>query len=244
MKFLRGTRNLMLAAIISVGISFFANGQSTSGIPGYMRIPTATFNKDGTLYFGSSFLPKQHLEYTNYNYNAATAFASITFLPFVELDFRFTRQLNLPSYSDHVSDRMPSVRIRLFKEKKWIPSVVFGVHDFITSLESGSARHFESSYLVISKGFHIKPAELNLEGTLGYGTSWLVSENHELVGFFGGFSLNWQRVKWVNLMADYDGKVFSTGLEAICFKHLFIKAGVVNFDSFTGCISYHIYLKH
>lgn len=199
--------------------------------------------RDGTFFIGSSFLPKNYLEYTHYQYDAATAFASVTFLPFVELDFRFTRQLNLPSYDTHVSDRMPSVRVRLFKERKWVPSIVVGVNDFLTSIEGGEARHFQASYLVITKGFHIKPIGLNIEATAGYGTNWLASRNYELLGFWGGALLNFNKIKWLNLMADYDGVVFSTGLEAVFFKHLFLKAGFVDFNSFTGCISYHIYLK-
>jgi len=221
----------------------FLPGQSSSGIPGYIRIPTATLNPDGTFFIGASFLPKQHLAYTNYQYDAATAFTSLTFLPFIEVDFRFTRQLNLPSYNSHVSDRMPSIRVRLFKERKWIPSVVIGVNDFLTSIESGNARHFQSSYLVISKGFFIPPLDFFVETTVGYGSNWLISRNYELAGFFGGILLNWKKIKWINLMADYDSEVISAGLEAIFFRHLFLKAGFVNIDSFTGCISYHIYLK-
>lgn len=217
--------------------------QSTSGIQGYIRIPTASFNKDGTLFLGTSFLPKQHLAYTKFQYNAATAFVSLTFLPFVEFDFRFTRQLNLPSYESHVSDRMPSVRIRLLKENRWWPSVVAGFQDFLTSIESGDARHFQSSYLVVSKGFEIKPANLFVEGTLGYGTNWLIAKNYELLGLWGGIMVNWQKVKWINLMADYDGDVASLGAEAVLFRHLFLKAATVNFDSFTGCVSYHVFLK-
>lgn len=240
-------RRLVRVFVLTVfGLILFHSylcSQSTSGVPGYIRIPTATLKSDGTLFIGSSFLPKQHLEYTKFQYNAATAFVSLTFLPFIEFDFRFTRQLNLPSYESHVSDRMPSVRFRLLKEKKWWPSVVIGLQDFLTSIESGEARHFQASYIVVSKGFEIKPANMFVEGTLGYGTNWLVAKNYELIGFWGGAVVNWRKVKWINLMADYDGEVASVGAEAVLFRHLFLKAATVNFDSFTGCVSYHVFLK-
>jgi hypothetical protein len=222
---------------------FFGQAQSVTGIPGYIRIPTATLMQDGTLYAGTSFLPRNYLEYTNYRYDAATAFVSLTFLPFVELDFRFTRQLGLPSYESHVSDRMPSVRVRMIREKRWWPSVVLGVQDFLTSIESGDARHFQSSYLVISKGFRFYQKQWYLEGTLGYGTNWLIARNYELTGVWGGMSLTWNKVRWLTLMADYDGKVPSVGLEALLFRHLMIKAGVSGFNAFTGCVSYRIFLK-
>ncbi len=232
---------------IFVALLFFPvllPAQSTSGIPGYIRIPSASLNPDGTFYIGTSFLPRKYLAYTNYKYHAATAFVSMTFLPFLEVDFRFTRQLGLPDYSSHVSDRMPSVRARLLKERKWWPSVTIGVHDFITSLESGSARHFESSYLVVTKGMDIGNTGLYAEGTVGYGTNWLVSRNYELLGLWGGISLSWQRTPWrLSLMADHDGNVVSVGAEVLLFRHLCMKTALVNGDSFTGCLSYRIYLK-
>lgn len=229
---------LILFLICMDGIS-----QSTSGIPGYIRIPTATLNPDGTVYVGGSFLPKEHLAYSKYNYNAGTAFVSVTFLPFLEVDFRFTRMLDYPHYESHVSDRMPSVRARLLKEDKWWPSVLIGVHDFITSLESGQARHFESSYIVITKGFTFPKTGLSVEGTVGYGTNWLVARNYELLGFWGGMQIRWDRIKWLTLMGDYDGEVTSVGAEAVFFRHLVLKMGTVGFDSFTGCISYRFRLK-
>jgi hypothetical protein len=221
-----------------------SHGQSVSGIPGYIRIPTATLLPDGTLFAGTSFLPKNYLEYTNYRYDAATAFISLTFLPFIELDFRFTRQLGLPSYESHVSDRMPSIRVRMLREDHWWPSVLLGVQDFLTSIESGEARHFQSSYVVLSKGYRIFRKNFFVEGTIGYGTNWLISKNYELTGLWGGMLINWNQLQWLSVQADYDGKVTSIGLEALLFRHLMIKTGVSGFNSFTGCVSYRLFLKH
>jgi hypothetical protein len=233
--------SLVFLVLLLIGLNVYA--QSTSGIPGYIRIPTATLNPDGTVYVGASFLPMEHLAYSKYNYNAGTAFLSVTFLPFLEVDFRFTRMLDYPHYESHVSDRMPSVRARLLKEDKWWPSVVIGVHDFITSLESGAARHFESSYIVVTKGFTLPKTGLSFEGTIGYGTNWLVARNYELLGFWGGMQVKWDRVKWLSLMGDYDGVVTSVGAEAVFFRHLVLKMGTVGFDSYTGCLSYRFRLK-
>ena len=220
-----------------------ASAQDLSGVPGYFRIPTATFNKDGTLYFGASYLPRTYLDYTKDQYDALDAYASITFLSFVEVDISVTRILGLPKSSNHVSDRVPTIRFRILKEKKWIPGVTIGLHDVVTSLESGVARHFGASYLVVTKNFHIEKAFLNIEATLGYGSNWLIWYNNEFIGPFGGISLSCDKFKWMSLMFDYDGRIPSTGIRVLCFNHLSLMAGFLNFSSFTGNISYRFFLK-
>lgn len=216
--------------------------QSDSGIPGYVRIPVATFNEDGTLFFGSSFLPQQHLEYSQYKYDALAAYGSITFLSFVEVDLRVTRILNYPSGNNHVVDRVPSIRFRILKEKKWVPAVAIGFHDVLTSLESGVARHFGATYVVVTKNFHLPKLHLNIGTTAGWGASEFIWKNNELIGPFGGFSLNIDRLKWMQLLFDYDGITVNSALRFTCFRHLFITAGTIGFDSFTGTLSYRFNL--
>jgi hypothetical protein len=207
-----------------------------------VRIPEATFNEDGTLLFGASFLPQKHLPYTHFTYDALAAYASLTFLSFVEVDLRVTRQLNLPSGSSHVVDRVPTIRFRILKEKKWVPAVALGFHDVLTSLESGEARHFGASYIVVTKNFHLEKLHLDIGTTLGWGATNFIWKNDEFTGFFGGFSLNIDRLKWMQLLCDYDGAAINAGLRLVCFRHLYITAATMNFDSFTGTVSYRFKL--
>ena len=223
-------------------ISNTVRSQSVSGVPGYVRIPVATFNQDGSMYFGTSFLPQEHLPYSSYKYDAVAVYASLTFLSFVEVDLRVTRQLNVPHGASHVVDRIPTVRFRILKEKKWIPAVALGFHDVITSLEGGGAHHFGSSYIVVTKNFHIPVLHLKVGATGGWGTSRFIWENQEFIGPFGGFSINHDQLNWMQLLCDYDGSTFNTGLRFVCFKHLFLTAATMNFDSFTGTISYRFNL--
>ena len=220
-----------------------SDAQSLSGIPGYVRIPIATFNKDRTLYFGASFLPHRYLTYTHDQYDAIGIYAGLTFLSFVEIDLRVTRILGLPSGSTHVVDRVPTVRFQILKEKKWIPSTTIGIHDIVTSISSGEARHFGSSYLVLTKNFLIKKLYLNIGTTAGYGTPWFLWKNEEFIGFFGGIALNCTRLDWLTLMVDYDGVIPSAGLRIICFKHLVLMAGILNFTAITGSINYKFNLR-
>ncbi|MEI7725329.1 MAG: YjbH domain-containing protein [Bacteroidota bacterium] len=234
---------LIFPIVFSVVIfSISGRPQSVSGVPGYVRIPIATFNKDGSMYFGTSFLPQKHLSYSHFNYDGIAVYASLTFLSFVEVDLRITRQINIPAGWSHVVDRVPTIRFRILKEKKWVPAVAFGFHDVITSLESGAARHFGASYLVVTKNFHLAKLHLNIGTTAGWGASNFIWKNNEFIGPFGGCSIGSDKLTWMNLLFDYDGETFNTGLRFICFKHLFLTAATMNFDSFTGTISYQFNL--
>jgi hypothetical protein len=228
--------------LLAVSFPFSSPTQTITGVPGYVRVPVATFNEDGTLLFGASFLPKQHLPYSGNAYNALAAYASLTFLSFIEVDLRVTRQLDMPAGSSHVADRVPTIRFRILKEKKWVPAVAFGFHDVITSIETGEARHFGATYLVATKNFHIKKLWLDLGATAGWGAGSLIWENDEFIGPFGGVSINLDKLPWMMLLAEYDGATFNAGLRFVCFRKLTITAATMNFDSFTGTISYQFRL--
>ena len=230
---------IFLCAIIFHNAS---SSQSVTGVPGYVRIPVATFNDDGTLVFGTSFLPKQHLSYSGYTRDAVAAYASLTFLSFVEVDLRVTRQLNMPENNHHIMDRVPTIRFRILKEKKWIPAVALGFHDILTSVDNGNAHHFGATYLVATKNLHFEKSHTILGVTAGWGASRLIWKNDEFKGFFGGISVGCDKAPWVNLLCDYDGKTVNTALRFICFKRLWITAGTMNFDSFTGTVSYRFKL--
>jgi len=233
---------LFTILLLLLVLSLPCNSQSNTGIPGYVHIPTATFNHDGTLYLGSSFLPKKYLPYSKDRYDAVAFYAGLTFLPFLEVNIRATRLLNLPQGSNHVVDRMPSLRFRLLKEEKYLPSVVIGAHDFITTLESGVARHFGATYLVLTKATYIDRLSTSLEATIGYGTDWLKSGQNEFVGFWGGISLKNSEWNFLSLMVEYDGKTTNAGMQLVLLKHLHLTAGLLNFDTLTGSISYHVRL--
>lgn len=247
----QGTRSFNLLTGLKIfflaGLLFFAAGwvvgQSVSGVPGYVRVPTASFHEDGTLYFGSGFLPQQYLPYTHNSYDALAVYCSLTFLSFVEIDLRVTRILGLPEGSNHVVDRVPTIRFRILKEKKWIPSVTIGLHDVVTSLDNGVARHFGASYLVATKNFHIPAWYINIETTAGYGLSSFIWKNNELMGLFGAVAFSCDKAPWLSLMFDFDGAIPNAGLRVVCFKHLNITAGFLNFSAFTGSVSYQFRIK-
>ncbi len=232
----------MFPVILLLLLARIAAAQTLSGVPGYLTVPVATFNDDRSLQFGASFLPADHLAYTNYQYNAVAAWAGVTFLSFVEVDLRVTRQLGLPDGSNHVVDRVPTVRFRVLKEKKWVPAVALGFHDVLTSLTSGEAHHFGATYIVVTKNFDLSRPGIEIGATLGWGAAKFPWENAELIGLFGGVSLGTRYVPWLRLLCDYDGATVNAALRATFFKRLCITAGTLNFDSFTGSLCYRFSL--
>ena len=83
---------------------------------------------------------------------------------------------------------------------------------------------------------------LNIGTTAGWGTSNFLWKNDEFIGPFGGFSLSIDKFNWMNLLLDYDGTTINGGIRFVCFRHLFLTAGTMNFDSFTATISYRFNL--
>jgi len=233
---------LLLCSLVTLFHPFSAVSQSVSGVPGYVRIPSAVFCDDGSLVTGVSFLPKQHLPYSKYRSDALAVFASLTFLEFIEVDLRVTRQLDVPSGAHHVVDRVPTVRFRILKEKKYLPAVAAGFHDILSSYESGEARHFGASYLVMTKNFRLAQGWLIVGATAGWGAHTFIWKNDEFKGFFGGVSLGSEKIRWLNLLADHDGKCFSAGLRVSLFDRLTLTAATMNFDSFTGTLGYRFRL--
>jgi len=235
-------KQLFLFFLFLIFISLSVNAQSITGMPGYIHIPTANFNPDGTLYLGSSFLPKKYLSYTKEKYDAIAFYSSLTFLPFLEVNFRATRILNLPHNINYTADRMPSIRIRLLKEQKYLPSIVIGIHDFISTTDNGTARNFGATYLVMTKKYTHPAFPINIEISIGYGTDWLNSNHNEFLGLWGGMAIKYNKWDYFSLLTEYDGKTTNTGVQLAFFKHLYFTAGLLNFDSFTGSVSYHLNL--
>lgn len=228
---------LSMIVILIISINTTLSGQSLTGIPGYIRVPSAELYNDGTMFAGVCFLPKKHLEYSNYKYDAFAIYTGITFLPFLEINFRVTRMLDIPKSRNYTVDRMPSIRLKLLNEKKIIPSFVIGANDI-----AGDARNFGALYFVITKNISIPSLTFNC--SIGYGTNWLKSEynNSEFYGFFGGIKISHKEFSQISIIIDYDGYIFSSGVSIYLFNHIRILGASQGLDSFCGSFSYQFYL--
>ena len=212
--------------------------QTLTGPTGLFTIPNAEVINDGQISFGINLLPKKYLEYSNYNYDAGTFAVNVGYLPFLELTFRATRQLNLPSYNNHVMDRYIGVKVRVLEQDELLPSISLGVNNPINTGES--ARHFNATYIVFTKTYPFNEA-IEIESTLGYGSDIIKAVDYQFVGIFGGISLNFNTSQFLNsrisLMAEYDAERFNSGIRLTLFNHINILAGLMGMDSFSGGVS-------
>lgn len=224
-------------------VNISAIGQSLSGSSGLLQIPTANFLEDKTVILGSSFLSKQLLSYSNYEYDAIAGYATLTFLPFFELSIRYTRQINRgpDGYESTFADRMPSFKLGLLKEKKNQPALAIGSNDFSPSFYSQD-QNFASYYAVMTKNLLANNENLGLDLTIGYAFKIGNASHYDMIGFFGGARIYHHKYQWLSVMVDYDSRYWNLGFRLFLFKHLHIMPVLRNGKTLEGNLSYHIYL--
>jgi hypothetical protein len=224
-------------------ITFFSlitlKSQNIAGINGLLTTPYAEFKEDKTITVGGSFLSKKYLEYGDYQYDAWVGYINLTFLPFVELSFRYTGQLReISREKDNFPDRMPSLKLRVLKESKIFPSIAIGFQDF-TSSRSG--RDFGSEYLVFTKNFNFNRIKVLLNS--GYAFTYFHATGRDHDGLFYGFSFTLQNFPELQLLVDYDSRRWNAGIKILLVNRLQLIAALRGFKTFEGGLSYSITLK-
>lgn len=230
---------LALAFLLLAKISL--HGQSATGPGGLLVTPSAYFQEDKTLAIGGSFFQNEYLEYGNYQYNALAGFVSLTFLPFTELTFRYTGQMReISEENNNFPDRMPSARIRLFSERKYLPAIAVGLHDF-SSVKGGGARHFAASYTVASKTLAVGPVSAGLH--IGYGTDFFNAKHFELLGVFGGLDISLTQAPWLSLVAEHDSRNINIGTKLLFWDKLQLIGTLREAKNPEASISYRMKVK-
>lgn len=208
-----------------------------NGTTGLLNVPSAEMQTDGTFFFGANYLPDQFTP-DDFNYNTGNYYFNITFLPFLEINYRLTIfKFNNGEFNQ---DRSFGMRLRMLKEKKWIPSFVIGGNDFYSSSGLKSS-YFTSVYGVTTKKIILNKTQLGV--TAGYAYEDLSTVKKEnLKGFFGGVSVSPGFLPAVKIIGEYDSIGFNTGVTAMILKHFFIYGFLRDFKTPTGGLAYYIYL--
>jgi hypothetical protein len=185
-----------------------ASAQTLGGTRGLVTIPTAEMPEDATVAVGASYVDRRYTGYVNPNYAdrpAVLEYASVGFLPFVEVGLRLTRVTGVEGQA--LGDRTMSARVRLLKEGRHTPAVVVGGQDLV------GTRYFHSIYAVASKEVELSPAAGSRVGLhLGYGGNALSIRvrNTQFDGVFGGVSV--APARWISLLAEYDAERVNAGV--------------------------------
>ncbi len=226
-------RNILLSCVCLV--AFFTplplRAQCLTGITGLVTIPTARMPQDGTLSMGVSYFDKKEQSYFEGTKNVGAAYVNLTFLPFLEVAFRVSRPLWY--HSTYTVDRYPMVRLRLTKEKKYLPAITVGVHDF-ASTDNSNTVYFNATYIVLSKKFS------DFDFHVGYAPSIMKALYHQLDGPFGGVA--YAPHKSLHLYAEYDSKRVNAGFQYQFLKHFAINLAELNFDSYAAGINFKVLL--
>jgi hypothetical protein len=231
-----GRALLAIAALLGLQGAGPLPAQSLTGPTGLVTIPTAGMASDGDVTLGMNLVDARYHGYHGEGreaHHAVVQYATVGFLPFVEVGLRLTRVLDLPRQA--LGDRFVGVRVRLLEERRHAPAVVAGVHDLL------GTRIFHAEYVAASKTLAAGPlGDVGLH--LGYGGDWLSipSRGRQFVGLFGGVALT--PAPGVTLLAEHDTERVNAGLR-LRVGRLSLLGALLDLEAFSGGVGYTHPLK-
>ena len=228
--------------IFAILLAFITNpsiSQSLAGPNGIFNTPGAKMLSDGTFFMGVNYLDDVYISnYGNEEYNCLAYYFDITFLPFLEVNFRNTRLLG-KGEGNYTVDRMVSVRLRILKEKKVLPALVIGSNDIFTSSKNGN-KYFSAVYIVGTKSFKFSDNII----LLSLGNGIILKEHESLKGIFGGIEYQPFFAPFGKLILEYDTERINIGIKVILLNRIVIFALTDTlFNQISGGIAYRIRLK-
>ena len=222
---------------MAAALALLASGpicsQSLTGTEGLLTIPTARMHEDGTLVLGAGYIDRTYSTYQNGRSDYTPLYASVTFLPSVELGFRFSRALG-PAGTQALGDRMFLARVRLLEEGASFPAIAVGAHDFLRS-SSQRTNFFHALYAVASKRLGTPVGE-SLDVHVGWGTDLIDAPGYQFVGPFGGAALSLledeaSAIRDLSLLAEYDGRTVAAGVRVRILGGIVLSGGVQGLDA-------------
>lgn len=175
------------AWVLLGAVNAFAAVPGVQGQSGYINMPRAGVEPDGTFSTGYS-----------YDTPYGSFWATSTILPFLQVTGRYVSINGTPGFSDvpgaygsqygRFKDKVVDIKIQLLQESTWLPAIGVGRTDlFGTEL-------FKGQYVVASKAFG---AANNFEASIGYG-------NKRPSGLFAGARWAPLSIPGMSFVAEYD----------------------------------------
>ena len=232
--------------------SLLLSAQLTLGTSGLLNSPSADMQPDKTVMIGGNFL-NDHITPGGFPYDTYNYFLNITFLPFLEVAYTCTLFKATDTFVPEKKgrfvnqDRSFSVRLRLLRERKYLPAIVVGSNDLYTQsgggkiLSEGSGnQYFSRFYASASKYVSVSKLE-----KVGLHVSYMYNRrtSNHLNGFAGGISYRPSFAPDLNLIAQYASRSFCVGANYLLLRHLFMQVLLQDGKYFSGGLAYKIYLK-
>ena len=232
-------RKILLLIILLISWKGFS--QSTNGMSGLIHIPSARMLEDGQLVIGAAYIPKPYFQRYNRRLNPGlNTYITYGILPFVEVMFRYTHELNMPvnTTTGYFPDRMLGFRARLLSEKKYLPALVLGLQDAsaITGDTCLVCSNYSATYFVGSK--NIKTEFGNFDLTLGYAFDFFELKSKDYMGVFGGISFSPNFFKNTSILIENNSKGINTGIGLTGFSKFNLMLGLWNLDKPTFSFNY------
>ena len=224
-----------LAVVLVWGLASPAGAQSIGGATGLVFAPTARLQADGTLAVGAGYVPETYSDYME-GRAYTPVYATLAFLPSVEVGFRFSRALGT-GQPEALGDRMLFARVRVLEETGALPAVAVGAHDVLRS-SSSLTNQFAALYAVASKRVGGAAFVESVDLHLGLGTDWIPARVHQFVGPFGGAEIALRDaetgvVRRIQTLVEYDGRSVNVGQRLGLGAGLDVTAAVQGFEAFT-----------
>ncbi|MEM3063604.1 MAG: YjbH domain-containing protein, partial [Nitrososphaerota archaeon] len=161
----------------------FIYPQTIAGYSGLFTIPTGKLYNDGTMNFSFTYLDKKYVSFSSYKENAMVYSATLTFLPFMEINTNFVYLLNHKG-TQGIGDRSVGFRLQLLEEDTHYINFSTGINNIGTAFGGIGAIHKQSIYLVASRSFF--DGKFNI--IIGNGFKVFKAADYQFIGLFGGIS--------------------------------------------------------
>lgn len=238
-----GSVRVALFLLVFSIMPLILHSQSLMGTTGLFNIPAAELMPDKTVMVGFNQIPKEYSPYGNFQYNNMVYYATVTFLPRVELMFRYTYRLGAGvrrSDTNFFMDRMVSARFLLLREGEYRPSLLLGFHDPGKSVNLAANNTFSANYASLSKNLEL--LFLNTGLHLGYAFDIPGQKTLTHRGAFGGVTLAHRAFPALQLIFEYDSAHVNQAVKVLLFNRIQLMGGLIHFDKPAGGISYRVQL--
>jgi membrane-associated phospholipid phosphatase len=188
----------LFTSLVTGAVSAMAATPTLQGQSGYINMPSAWTEPDGTFSTGYS-----------YDSPYGNTWFSATILPFMQVTGRYVSITGTPAFADsdgnygrgygRFKDKVFDAKVNLWKESRWMPAISVGATDL------QGTELFRGQYVVLTKTFG---AAKNVEASVGYG-------RRRPEGFFAG--ARWAPLSapgWA-VVAEYDANNYKKDFHAL-----------------------------